>query len=714
MKRSRGRGRRSLPPHGIDDLVGRDRASEVSEQIGENRALLGAWQLDWALCGYDLERTEDVKLHAPMLRRSPRLLARRDATPAIGRKARSSLGAASCHGGDTPRVRSVTDAPAIAPYGVRMGGGTSLRSSGQRERMNELAAQRLIDTIRDSVIGDGAVDRWAVRAATLVYADYTASGRALGFVEDFIRERRAAALREHAHGGVGDRTADDGAARGRAPDHPPRGRRTRATTSSSSAAPGSTGAIDKLVQVLGLRLPERLRLRHAPAGERPVVFVGPYEHHSNELPWRESIADVVTIREDADGRVDLDHLEHELRRYADRPLKIGSFSAASNVTGIVTDVDAVAIVLHRHGALACWDYAAAGPYLPIDMNPSPERRGRAPGVQGRGLRLAAQVRRRARHARRPGRQARAVRESRARPCPAAARSCSSARRVQSYHPRPDDPRGGRHTRDRGVDPRRARLRAQGGGRRRRDPPPRDELRAARARLLGREPAHRDPRQPRGSTGSRSSRSACVTRRRLLHSHFVVALLNDLFGIQARSGCFCAGPYIHRLYPIDDGWSARMDAEVRAGQRGREALASSASASTTSQRGRLRVHRRRGPLRRRRGLEAAAALPLRPESGLWHHRGGEPTSLSLHDVSFASGQLEVATRPSRRRPGTLADHLEEARRLVAAVEASPPMVPLDDPPLSEEFERGRWFPLPAEAVRELHELNAHRAGQRLGR
>ena len=44
-----------------------------------------------------------------------------------------------------------------------------------------------------------------------------------------------------------------------------------------------------------------------PADERPVVFIGPYEHHSNELPWRESIADVVTIAEDADGRIDLDH-----------------------------------------------------------------------------------------------------------------------------------------------------------------------------------------------------------------------------------------------------------------------------------------------------------------------------------------------------------------------------------------------------------------------
>ncbi len=123
---------------------------------------------------------------------------------------------------------------------------------------------------------------------------------------------------------------------------------------------GATGAIDKLIRLLALD-----------PWDRPVVFIGPYEHHSNELPWRESVADLVTIGQDGAGAVDLAHLEYELRRHADRTVKIGSFSAASNVTGIVTDVDRVTITLHRHGALACWDYAAAGPYLPIDMNAAP-------------------------------------------------------------------------------------------------------------------------------------------------------------------------------------------------------------------------------------------------------------------------------------------------------------------------------------------------------
>src|SRR6185369_9135152 len=105
-----------------------------------------------------------------------------------------------------------------------------------------------------------------------------------------------------------------------------------------------------------------------PRGERPVVFIGPYEHHSNELPWRESIADVVVIGEDHDGDVDLEQLEAALIAQRERPLKIGSFSAASDVTGIGSDTRAIATLLHRHGAYSFWDFAAAGPYVSIDMN----------------------------------------------------------------------------------------------------------------------------------------------------------------------------------------------------------------------------------------------------------------------------------------------------------------------------------------------------------
>ena len=232
----------------------------------------------------------------------------------------------------------------------------------------------LITRIRESVIGDRQGIETCFGTKPLVYADYTASGRALTFIEDFI-SNRVLPFYANTHTDTSFTGAQTTKFREEARNTIRQAVNANSDDQVIFTGSGATAAIDKLIEILNLRLPAELSARHKlydhlPADTRPVVFIGPYEHHSNEIPWRESIADVVVIPLAASGQLDIAILEQKLVQFADRELKIGSFSAASNVTGIKTDVDNVAALLHAHGAYSFWDCAAAAPYLAVDMNPS--------------------------------------------------------------------------------------------------------------------------------------------------------------------------------------------------------------------------------------------------------------------------------------------------------------------------------------------------------
>ncbi|GJJ68790.1 hypothetical protein EMPS_01136 [Entomortierella parvispora] len=113
---------------------------------------------------------------------------------------------------------------------------------------------------------------------------------------------------------------------------------------------------------------------------RPVVFISIQEHHSNLLPWRESCADVIVVPETSCGELDLVFLEEQLIQHQHRPLKLGSFSAGSNLTGVLNDTVAISELLHKYGAFAFYDYAGVGPYTTVDMNPAPSCVSSAPNT----------------------------------------------------------------------------------------------------------------------------------------------------------------------------------------------------------------------------------------------------------------------------------------------------------------------------------------------
>lgn len=133
---------------------------------------------------------------------------------------------------------------------------------------------------------------------------------------------------------------------------------------------GMTGSLSKLIRILGLKLPEKVYKKlDIPIHKKPVVFVTHMEHHSNQISWLETLADVVVIPPGDDLLLHPELLQIELDKYKERKLKIGAFTGCSNVTGIKTDYHQLAAIMHRNGGICLVDFAASAPYVDINMHP---------------------------------------------------------------------------------------------------------------------------------------------------------------------------------------------------------------------------------------------------------------------------------------------------------------------------------------------------------
>ncbi|MCF6293483.1 MAG: aminotransferase class V-fold PLP-dependent enzyme [Robiginitomaculum sp.] len=399
--------------------------------------------------------------------------------------------------------------------------------------------------IRANIIGYDHVLSGPFGSRKMFYADYVASGRSYAPIEDMISSH-VLPLYANTHTEASATGRQTSAFREQA-----RAIIARSLNASDEdvvifCGSGCTGAIDKLIQILGLKLPKGLSVYGIKTAidrqNRPVVFIGPYEHHSNDVQWRETIAEVVTIKETDNGLLDLADLKQQLETYKDRPFLIGSFSTASNVTGIITDPVPVAKLLHQYGALAAFDYAAAAPYVDIDINQpdeehfdavfiSPHKYLGGPGTPG--LLVIKKNWANNKTPVIPG----GGTVSYVSPC------------AQTYL---DDIC---HREEGGTPDIIGSIRAglvfdlkQKIGN--------EVIKNAEQNFakqaLNRWGVHQNIQVLGSNTADRLPIFSFLVKsgKKFLHYNFVVALLDDLFGIQARGGCSCAGPYGHRLLDID--------------------------------------------------------------------------------------------------------------------------------------------------------------------
>ncbi len=232
--------------------------------------------------------------------------------------------------------------------------------------------EQYFSKFRQHVIGINQYFESPYGSKPIVYADWTASGRLYGPIEDLIKNQIGPFV-----GNTHTETTVTGSSMTNAYQEAKKiikkhvgAFETDIIISSNS---GMTGVVNKFQRILGLKLHERFRpFCDDKIVERPIVFCSHMEHHSNQTSWLETIADVRIINADDEGLMDLSHLQELLLEYKDRQVKIAAITSCSNVTGIFTPYHEVAKLMHENNGLCFVDFACSAPYIEINMRPKNE------------------------------------------------------------------------------------------------------------------------------------------------------------------------------------------------------------------------------------------------------------------------------------------------------------------------------------------------------
>ncbi|MGF1724757.1 aminotransferase class V-fold PLP-dependent enzyme [Photobacterium nomapromontoriensis] len=396
-----------------------------------------------------------------------------------------------------------------------------------------------MDFLRQSVIGE----HWPIETPfgikPLVYADHTASGRSLNFIEQFIQSKVMPFY---------GNTHTETSLTGRQTTFL-REQSRRIIRHALNASPehhiiftgsGATSAINRFIHMLDLPRYDQYK---------PVIFIGGYEHHSNDLPWREANVELIRIPLSDNGTLDLTFLRKQLIHHQRAPLLVGSFSAASNVTGIKTDIAATTSLLKEFGALACWDFAAAAPYMAVDVQAipmdavfiSPHKFLGGPGTPGLLV-----IHDDCFDQRLPG-----------------LNGGGTVSYVNEYiHNYVDNI----ERREEGGTPAIIESIRAGLVFKIQQNIGLDYIEKREKELVKLAFDHWHPLTNVTLLGNQSVDRLAIFSFNIdnLHYGIVVAMLNDLFGIQARGGCSCAGPYAHELLDISQDDSKQIQQKIAQG------------------------------------------------------------------------------------------------------------------------------------------------------